>query len=387
MMSTTTNGDAEVKIDPQKWPTCLQAALVDDTTRRVNLQFAADMLTSRDAKLAEVQAANTELQRLNDDKFRTIQAYCKAASEDKAQLRAAMAVVEAVKKLIDDCDELALPELFSSLTSFEALRSALPQGEATAERQAPASPEGEQATPIESMVNAAADVQAKHIEMFAAAYIKATNIDPQRAELVQQCTADGFKWWFRERTPASTQPATAEPNDLVQQLLGRAAFCDSRGEVKTPKLLREAAAALASESPRERQSFECYATFRKREDENDGREFFFHALWHNETSVSAGERVVKGRFIPDDEQPANVSSKSELEDRALALELRERQYREAIEFFFTPGPGIATPEYATWQNGTRNDTSPHTKTWNAKLDALKAALSPTSAAKQTGGGE
>ena len=60
-------------------------------------------------ELAALRAENERLTRLNEDKFRTIQAYCKAADEDKAtnaalraRLAAADGLAEAIDLLYDD---------------------------------------------------------------------------------------------------------------------------------------------------------------------------------------------------------------------------------------------------------------------------------------------
>lgn len=57
-------------------------------------------------------------------------------------------------------------------------------------------------------------------------------------------------------------------------------------------------------SDRKRRGEPCFGIYRHRPDENDGREYFHAALSHDETSLSAGERVVKGTFVPDAPQPA-----------------------------------------------------------------------------------
>lgn len=43
----------------------------------------------------------------------------------------------------------------------------------------------------------------------------------------------------------------------------------------------------------------AYGVFRQRVDENEGREFFYHALWHRDYSPGEGERLVPGFFVPD----------------------------------------------------------------------------------------
>jgi hypothetical protein len=43
----------------------------------------------------------------------------------------------------------------------------------------------------------------------------------------------------------------------------------------------------------------AYATFRQRDDENHGREFFYSAMWHNDTIPDEGERIVPGWFLSD----------------------------------------------------------------------------------------
>ena len=43
----------------------------------------------------------------------------------------------------------------------------------------------------------------------------------------------------------------------------------------------------------------AYGVFRQRHDENHGREFFYHAMWHNDTIPDEGERVVPGWFLSD----------------------------------------------------------------------------------------
>jgi hypothetical protein len=50
--------------------------------------------------------------------------------------------------------------------------------------------------------------------------------------------------------------------------------------------------------------YRAYAIFRQRPDENDGKEFFYHAMWHDQTIPDNGERMVPGWFIPDVAAPA-----------------------------------------------------------------------------------
>jgi hypothetical protein len=47
----------------------------------------------------------------------------------------------------------------------------------------------------------------------------------------------------------------------------------------------------------------CFGTYRKRRDENNGKEFFFSATWHNDIRPSDGERIVPGHFVPDAQGP------------------------------------------------------------------------------------
>ncbi len=72
-----------------------------------------------------------------------------------------------------------------------------------------------------------------------------------------------------------------------------------------------------------------------------------------------------GRAEMEVEEQANLQRTCERldfwEDRAARLEA-------AIASFFRPGPGVAVPE---WYETTNE---PYQQTWNAKLDALKAAL-------------
>lgn len=41
--------------------------------------------------------------------------------------------------------------------------------------------------------------QSEHLEMFAAAYLKSTNIEPENAELVQETKEDKIIWYFRKK--------------------------------------------------------------------------------------------------------------------------------------------------------------------------------------------
>ena len=46
----------------------------------------------------------------------------------------------------------------------------------------------------------------------------------------------------------------------------------------------------------------CFGVFRIEADANEGKEYFFAALWHNETRWGEGHRVVAGRFVSEDER-------------------------------------------------------------------------------------
>ena len=93
------------------------------------------------------------------------------------------------------------------------------------------------------------------------------------------------------------------------------------------------APSAAVEGGRELPGDECYATYRTRPDENEGKEFFFHALYHNETIPDRGERVVKGRFISDaDWQRLDASESERQRDIAQAdAEKLRAAYESALE--------------------------------------------------------
>lgn len=43
----------------------------------------------------------------------------------------------------------------------------------------------------------------------------------------------------------------------------------------------------------------CWGVYQTREGSNKGREFFYYAMWHKQAALGAGERRVRGTFIPD----------------------------------------------------------------------------------------
>lgn len=55
----------------------------------------------------------------------------------------------------------------------------------------------------------------------------------------------------------------------------------------------------------------CFAIYRKRLDENGGKEYFHAALYHNQTKLSEGERMVRGAFIPSEPQTAPAQEPSD----------------------------------------------------------------------------
>lgn len=54
---------------------------------------------------------------------------------------------------------------------------------------------------LESSMDKLLITQEAYIELLSAAWLKATGLDPKNAELVQQQTATGFTFYFRERKP------------------------------------------------------------------------------------------------------------------------------------------------------------------------------------------
>lgn len=62
----------------------------------------------------------------------------------------------------------------------------------------------------------------------------------------------------------------------------------------------------------------CFAIYRQRPDENEGREFFFAAHWHGDTQPSEGERLVSGVFLPKDGLPKAVADELLLRELAAA---------------------------------------------------------------------
>jgi hypothetical protein len=76
------------------------------------------------AYIDSIKADNERLDRLNTDKFNTIQAYCKEASRDKAKVQGLRAVLHAATKAIDE----AVPLLDDYRATIESLN-----GEAVAD--------------------------------------------------------------------------------------------------------------------------------------------------------------------------------------------------------------------------------------------------------------
>lgn len=86
-----------------------------------------------------------------------------------------------------------------------------------------------------------------------------------------------------------------------------------------------------------------------------------------ETVLNFAEKWADGtRRDREEYEKAALLVRSLLEDR--------NELRASIKHFFAPGPGIATPEYYYWPDGQLDNSEPHKKTWNEKLDRLKAAL-------------
>ena len=74
------------------------------------------------------------------------------------------------------------------------------------------------------------------------------------------------------------------------------------------KLCELALARRAQPEGEAPQAETCYGVYRQHPEENDGKEFFFCSMWHNETNWGDGHRVVKGRFVPDSDAPAATLS-------------------------------------------------------------------------------
>lgn len=58
----------------------------------------------------------------------------------------------------------------------------------------------------------------RHREMFAAAYLKATNIPPEEAILVEQRTEKGFEWFFKRREAPDHKAMYKETLGMVRYL-------------------------------------------------------------------------------------------------------------------------------------------------------------------------
>jgi hypothetical protein len=54
---------------------------------------------------------------------------------------------------------------------------------------------------IEECTRKIATTRAEHIEMMAGAYLKATNIPPEEAVLVEEKDGQTWRWWFERRKP------------------------------------------------------------------------------------------------------------------------------------------------------------------------------------------
>ncbi|KVV57965.1 hypothetical protein WT27_23845 [Burkholderia territorii] len=65
----------------------------------------------------------------------------------------------------------------------------------------------------------------------------------------------------------------------------------------------------------------AYGVFRTRFDENDGKEFFYHANWHNEYLPQEGERIVEGWFVPA--MAAAAPTDEQAPDRARDKEIEQ----------------------------------------------------------------
>lgn len=73
--------------------------------------------------------------------------------------------------------------------------------------------------------------------------------------------------------------------------------CDHCGGSGYEPARQAGRAASANETGAEG-AVRAYGVFRTRFDENEGKEFFYHANWHNDYIPQEGERIVEGWFVP-----------------------------------------------------------------------------------------
>lgn len=80
---------------------------------------------------------------------------------------------------------------------------------------------------------------------------------------------------------------------------GRGPQADAKREyVGELEQIAEGIRAL-SPAPSDAGKVRAYGIYRTNPEENEGKEFFYYAMWHNDTVPGNGERIVPGYFTPD----------------------------------------------------------------------------------------
>ena len=75
------------------------AEVIDCFESYGDASLSGDQLDALIAHIEKLEGEIDRLSKLNDDKFRTIQAYCKAASEDKAENARLQDIVDTLRNL------------------------------------------------------------------------------------------------------------------------------------------------------------------------------------------------------------------------------------------------------------------------------------------------
>ncbi|WP_198432497.1 hypothetical protein [Burkholderia ubonensis] len=150
--------------------------------------------------------------------------------------------------------------------------------------------------------------------------------------------------------------ADALTDEQIEQIARNHELDMPDGQDSIPALKAAIYEALDAASPVEQPAaaligaVRAYGVFRTRPDENDGKEFFYHANWHNDYIAPEGERIVEGWFVP---AAAPVYDAEEMRDAAMRTV-------QAMGLIYTPGSDRWRPnanhapspsdERAAWDN-------------------------------------
>ncbi|WP_197962687.1 hypothetical protein [Burkholderia cenocepacia] len=108
---------------------------------------------------------------------------------------------------------------------------------------------------------------------------------------------------LRDRVWSPNAAGAEDALDTLVAVLNAIGYTEEFAAAHPALKVSEGVKLFLAQAPNQAGAERAYGVFRTRPDENDGKEFFYHANWHNDYLPQEGERIVEGWFAPSTASP------------------------------------------------------------------------------------